>query len=102
MQLLPIILLCHAGKLENLAQKVAENVGRELSMIVDDGSCQVRDVQMMMQAWVHLASFNILDVGRIRAIIEEVNMMHSQDFDEPSDIVSQEDQRAILGHKLGG
>ena len=96
-----IIVICFLGQLESLAEKVAENVGRELSMMVDDASCQLSDVRMIMQAWIHLASFNIFDVGRIQAIIEEVNMMHSQDFDEPSDIVSMEKQRAILGHKLG-
>ena len=70
-------------------------------MMADDGSCTVGDVQMILQAWTHLASFNIYDTGRIQAIIEEINMMHSQDFDEPTEIVPHEEQRAIIGHKLG-
>lgn len=89
------------GKLESLTHKVAENVGKELSAIKDDGSCQVRDVQMILQGMAHLASFNIFDTGRIKAIVEEINMMHNQDFDEPSDTIPMEQQRADLGRKIG-
>ena len=89
------------GKLESLARKVAENVGKELSALKDDGSCQVRDVQMILQGMAHLASFNIFDTGRIKAIVEEINMMHDQDFDQLSDTMPMEQQRANLGRKIG-
>ena len=58
--------------------KVAENVAKELSVMEDDGTCTVSDVRMVLQAWLHLASFNLYDTGRVGALVEEINMMHQQ------------------------
>ena len=71
------LILC-VGKLEGLTVKVAENVAKELSVMEDDGSCTVSDVRMVLQAWLHLASFNLYDTGRVGALVEEINMMHQQ------------------------
>ena len=58
-----------SGKLEDLAHKVAEKAATELSTLKDDGSLGMSEVRMIMQAWLHLATFNLFDSGRVRDLI---------------------------------
>jgi len=87
-----------SGKLSDLTEKVVKNISLELSMISDE-NCTPFDVRMILQCWLHLAHFGHFDAGRLSAIIEEINLLHT-DQDVVSAAAADSSSSSVDSHRI--
>ena len=87
------------GRIGDLSNKVAQEVANEVSLLADE-SCDFYEVRLVLQTWIHLASFGMFDLARVTSLIERINGLPDSHFEVHD--ASLDEQRTRLGHVVGG